>query len=204
MVEAEAEAEVDEEEVEECEVEEEVEECEVELGEVEEAEVEEEVEECEVELVEVEEVEVEDEVVECKLEELEVEVVELLELLLEALTVLLKSYKSSLFGPPQNSDWLPLQGILHNAKPSGAGPPPLEKTLPQSILRIIKRWIAWADAWGGEKHTALCGVFNSSENKSRCLAGGCAEINTHIGSSARHSNTSCKCTSTRVTMLMPT
>lgn len=63
----------------------------------------------------------------------EVSVVEVPELLLEALTVLLKSYKSSLLGPPQNSERLPLQGILHPVKPSGAGPPPLEKTFPQSI-----------------------------------------------------------------------
>jgi hypothetical protein len=86
----------------------------------------------------------EEEVEECKVEEEELEelkvelvdntdVVEELELLLETLTVLLKSYKSSLFGPPQYSDWLPLQGILHPVKLSGAGPPPLEKTLPQSI-----------------------------------------------------------------------
>jgi hypothetical protein len=77
-----------------------------------------------------------------KLEVLKVElvdntdVVEELELLLDALTVLLKSYKSSLFAPPQYSDWLPLQGILHPVKPSGAGPPPLEKTLPQSIKHV--------------------------------------------------------------------
>jgi hypothetical protein len=71
------------------------------------------------------------------------DVVEVLELLPETLTVWLKSYRSSLFGPPQNSDRLPLQGILHPVKPSGAGPPPLEKTLPQSmkqeILRIIRK-----------------------------------------------------------------
>jgi hypothetical protein len=104
-----------------------------------------EVEECKVEEeeVEVEEAEVEEEEVEdLKLEELEVElvdntdVVEELELLLETVTVLLNSYKSSLFGPPQNSDRLPLQGMLHPVKPSGAGPPPLEKTLPQSIKYI--------------------------------------------------------------------
>jgi hypothetical protein len=76
--------------------------------------------------------------------------------LLEALTVLLKSYKSSLFGPPQNSDRLPLQGILHPVKPSGAGVPPLEKTFPQSIkqeiLRIIRK-MHLMDRWVGRKET---------------------------------------------------
>ncbi len=35
-------------------------------------------------------------------------------------TVLLKSYTSSLLGPPQNSEWLPLQSILQPDTPSGA------------------------------------------------------------------------------------
>jgi hypothetical protein len=145
MAEAEAEGEVEEDEVEGSKVEEEEteelddEECKVEELDVEECKVEEEeVEECRVEEEEVEDVELED----FKLEVLKVElvdntdVVEELELLLDALTVLLKSYKSSLFAPPQYSDWLPLQGILHPVKPSGAGPPPLEKTLPQSIKHV--------------------------------------------------------------------
>lgn len=112
-------------------------------GEVEEDEVE--VEECKaeeevIEVLKVEDGEAKDD--DFKLEELKVELVdntdvaEVLELLLDILTVLLKSYKSSLFGPPQNSDRLPLQGILHPVKPSGAGPPPLEKTLPQSIKHV--------------------------------------------------------------------
>lgn len=42
-------------------------------------------------------------------------------------------YISILYGPPQNSDELPLQGISHPEKPSGAGPPPPEKELPQSL-----------------------------------------------------------------------
>jgi hypothetical protein len=123
----------------EAEAEGEVEEDEVEGSKVEEEETEElDDEECKVEEEEVEDVELED----FKLEVLKVElvdntdVVEELELLLDALTVLLKSYKSSLFAPPQYSDWLPLQGILHPVKPSGAGPPPLEKTLPQSIKHV--------------------------------------------------------------------
>lgn len=37
----------------------------------------------------------------------------------------------NLLGPPQISAALPLQGMLHNASPSGAGPPPLFKALPQ-------------------------------------------------------------------------
>lgn len=41
-------------------------------------------------------------------------------------------YMSSRYGPPQNSDELPLQGISHPAKPSGARPFPPEKELPQS------------------------------------------------------------------------
>jgi hypothetical protein len=32
--------------------------------------------------------------------------------------------KLSLFDPPQVSSEFPLQGILHPAEPSGAGPPP--------------------------------------------------------------------------------
>ena len=145
MAEAEAEGEVEEDEVEGSKVEEEeteeleVEECKVEEEVIEVLKVEEEeVEECRVEEEEVEDVELED----FKLEVLKVElvdntdVVEELELLLEALKALLKSYKSSLFAPPQYSDWLPLQGILHPVKPSGAGPPPLEKTLPQSIKHV--------------------------------------------------------------------
>jgi hypothetical protein len=145
MAEAEAEGEIEEDEVGGSKVEEEEteelddEECKVEELDVEECKVEEEeVEECRVEEEEVEDVELED----FKLEVLKVElvdntdVVEELELLLDALTVLLKSYKSSLFAPPQYSDWLPLQGILHPVKPSGAGPPPLEKTLPQSIKHV--------------------------------------------------------------------
>jgi hypothetical protein len=146
MAEAEAEAKVKEEEVEELKVE--VEGAEDEGTEVKGVEVEG-VEEVEVEGAEVEEVE------EVEVEGVEVVetagFVEVLELLLEALTVLLKSYKSSLFGPPQNSDRFPLQGILHPVKPSGAGPPPLEKTLPQSIkqdilciirkMYLIGRWV---------------------------------------------------------------
>jgi hypothetical protein len=150
MAEAEAEGEIEEDEVGGSKVEEEeteeleVEECKVEEEVIEVLKVEElEVEECRVEEEEIEELKVDEEEVEdFKLEELEVElvdntdVVEELELLLDALTVLLKSYKSSLFAPPQYSDWLPLQGILHPVKPSGAGPPPLEKTLPQSIKHV--------------------------------------------------------------------
>ena len=125
-------------EVEECRVEEEV----IEVLKVEEDEVEVEVEECKDEEDVIELKVDEEEVDDFKLEELKVElvdntdVVEELELLLETVTVLLNSYKSSLFGPPQNSDRLPLQGILHPANPSAAGPPPLEKTLPQSIKHI--------------------------------------------------------------------
>ena len=155
MAEAEAEGEIEEDEVGGSKVEEEeteeleVEECKVEEEVIEVLKVEEEeVEECKVEDEEIEELKVEDgevkedEVDDFELEELKVEladntdVVEELELLLEALKALLKSYKSSLFAPPQYSDWLPLQGILHPVKPSGAGPPPLEKTLPQSIKHV--------------------------------------------------------------------
>ena len=39
--------------------------------------------------------------------------------------------KLSLFGPPQVSSAFPLQGILHPAEPSGAGPPPFWSALPQ-------------------------------------------------------------------------
>lgn len=42
-------------------------------------------------------------------------------------------YISSRLGPPQYSDELPLQGILHPDSPSGAGPPPPLNELPQSI-----------------------------------------------------------------------
>ena len=45
-------------------------------------------------------------------------------------------YISSLYGPPQNSDELPLQGILHPEKPSGARPLPPAKELPQSVESI--------------------------------------------------------------------
>ena len=45
-------------------------------------------------------------------------------------------YISSLFEPPQNSDELPLQGMLHPVKPSGAGPPPPVKEFPQSLESI--------------------------------------------------------------------
>ena len=45
-------------------------------------------------------------------------------------------YMSSRYGPPQNSDELPLQGISHPAKPSGAGPFPPAKELPQSLSSI--------------------------------------------------------------------
>jgi len=145
MAEAEAEGEVEEDEVEELKIEVgEVEGSKLEEEETEELEVEEcKVEEEVIEVLKVEEGEVkEDEVDDFELEELKVEladntdVVEELELLLEALKALLKSYKSSLFAPPQYSDWLPLQGILQPVKPSGAGPPPLEKTLPQSIKQV--------------------------------------------------------------------
>jgi hypothetical protein len=40
-------------------------------------------------------------------------------------------YIVNLFGPPQISAALPLQGMLHNVSPSGAGPPPLFRALPQ-------------------------------------------------------------------------
>ena len=45
-------------------------------------------------------------------------------------------YISSRFGPPQYSDELPLQGISQPVKPSGAGPPPPVKVLPQSLVDI--------------------------------------------------------------------
>ena len=51
----------------------------------------------------------------------------------ELMAVLLNLYTSNLPGPPQYSDVLPLQSMLHPVKPSAAGPPPLENTLPQSI-----------------------------------------------------------------------
>ena len=41
-------------------------------------------------------------------------------------------YISSLYGPPQNSDELPLQSMLQPERPSGAGPFPPKKELPQS------------------------------------------------------------------------
>jgi hypothetical protein len=44
-------------------------------------------------------------------------------------------YTSSLLGPPQYSEALPAQIMLHPVDPSGAGPPPLEKTLPQSVTQ---------------------------------------------------------------------
>jgi hypothetical protein len=46
-------------------------------------------------------------------------------------------YVFNLFDPPQYSDELPLQGMLQPVKPSGAGPPPLENTLPQSIKKVM-------------------------------------------------------------------
>ena len=41
-------------------------------------------------------------------------------------------YISSLYGPPQNSDELPLQSMLQPERPSGAGPFPPKKELPQT------------------------------------------------------------------------
>ncbi len=41
-----------------------------------------------------------------------------------------------LYEPPQNSDELPLQSMLQPENPSGAGPPPPEKELPQSLESI--------------------------------------------------------------------
>lgn len=46
-------------------------------------------------------------------------------------TVLLKSYKFNLLEPPQYSERLPLQSILHPANPFGARAPPLETESPQ-------------------------------------------------------------------------
>jgi hypothetical protein len=46
-------------------------------------------------------------------------------------------YIVSLFGPPQIWVALPLQGMLHCVFPSGAGPPPLSRVLPQSsVVRL--------------------------------------------------------------------
>jgi len=47
-------------------------------------------------------------------------------------TWLLKSYRSNLFDPPQNSEKLPLQSILHPVIPSGANSPPFWIESPQS------------------------------------------------------------------------
>lgn len=49
---------------------------------------------------------------------------------------LLRSYTSSLFGPPQYSERFPEQSILQPVRPSEAGTPPLEKVLPQSEVEI--------------------------------------------------------------------
>ncbi len=45
-------------------------------------------------------------------------------------------YIFNLYDPPQNSDELPLQGILQPEKPSGAGAPPPVKELAQSLWSI--------------------------------------------------------------------
>ena len=68
-------------------------------------------------------------------------------------------YMSILYGPPQNSDELPLQGILHPEKPSGAGPPPPENELPQSLesVRHTRGWLM-----GKGERTALFSIFHTS------------------------------------------
>lgn len=53
------------------------------------------------------------------------------------LTVLLKSYTSILFGPPQNSERFPLQSMLHPDNPSGASSPPFWMEFPQSAKKYF-------------------------------------------------------------------
>ena len=63
-------------------------------------------------------------------------------------------YMSSLYGPPQNSDELPLQGISHPANPSGARPFPPPKELPQSLSSIS--YVFWmVNGKGGTHSTRL-------------------------------------------------
>jgi hypothetical protein len=72
-----------------------------------------------------------------ELELVEVEVVEVVVVVQGGNeTVLLKSYTSSLFGPPQNSEWLPLQSILQPDTPSGARVAPFWMVLahPDSLI----------------------------------------------------------------------
>ena len=68
-------------------------------------------------------------------------------------------YTSSLYDPPQYSEELPLQGMLHPENPSGAGPPPPEKELPQSSgsVSIASSWMT-----GRGMRTALSCIFYSS------------------------------------------
>jgi hypothetical protein len=94
----------------------------------------------------------------------------------EAVVVVLEAtapnlYMSSLFGPPQYSDELPLQGILHPVKPSGAGPPPLEKALPQSMN---KGRLERHDG-SRREHTALPSVFDTCKDIARRIACGCTK-----------------------------
>lgn len=49
------------------------------------------------------------------------------------ISAVMNLYSVNLFGPPQIWVVLPLQGILHCAFPSDAGPPPLSRELPQSM-----------------------------------------------------------------------
>ena len=62
----------------------------------------------------------------------------LVETLAEETTLIafLKLYTSSLFGPPQYSDELPLQAMLHPESPSEAGAPPLLIVLPQTESQV--------------------------------------------------------------------
>jgi hypothetical protein len=66
-----------------------------------------------------------------ELEEMDV-VVELTVVHAGSETVLLKSYRFNLLEPPQNSDRLPLQSMLHPANPFEARAPPFEMESPQS------------------------------------------------------------------------
>ena len=61
-------------------------------------------------------------------------------------------YISSLYGPPQNSDELPLQSMLQPERPSGAGPFPPKKELPQSSLSLA---LFLDSGWQMDTHSTL-------------------------------------------------
>jgi hypothetical protein len=80
-------------------------------------------------------------------------------------TVWLKSYTSSLLGPPQNSEWLPLQSMLQPDKPSGARVAPFWMALPHpaKIRQLLVREM------GITKLTAFTRVLCTGESISSSL-----------------------------------